>query len=389
MRSIYVVPFASPLTVDDHWEIPLMGGRCRILSADGRKADAIEVTFEGDPVENAPSFDKVTGGGEVKGHIQGRDPRLGPIKRRLEGAMAFLNCLFDIELALDETEVRYEAETPDEEARIAVTGMKVGRQRRPLPLTFDFITRALMAAETGDPPFFVATLAASAKKASSEGRFIDSFRYAFLLFEALYGEGQFKKAGLTAALYANAEFLAMVRTSLKDPIRPSSGRSCSTSQLLASNPTPEAVIAHMVEQRGFYFHGNLKRGDAWKPHEQDDAEALAWLAISIVQEIGQRAMSPVHEPSFARRHFEQAMQAGAKIVFQVDFTFQDAGETFQRKGRINFATPGTKVTGKQANAVAQEFLRQFEYDAPAAALQSATCIVQGAGEKVFEIKFHV
>ena len=68
------------------------------------------------------------------------------------------------------------------------------------------ITRAIMAADKYEGPRFEATLARSARKALGAQEFINSFRYSFLLIESLYGEGQFKKAGLQTALKGSQEF---------------------------------------------------------------------------------------------------------------------------------------------------------------------------------------
>jgi hypothetical protein len=126
-----------------------------------------------------------------------------------------------------------------------------------------------------------------------------------------------------------------------------------TEALLARKPSAEEVIDHLVEKRGFYFHGNVKRKDAWKPDEQGPAEALALLTVGIAQQIAQEAAAPIFDNAFAKRHFQDAMNAGASIVFEVRFHFREPMEKFSRDGMLRIKTPGTRVTGKQANAIAQ------------------------------------
>src|SRR3546814_1470621 len=48
-----------------------------------------------------------------------------------------------------------------------------------------------------------------------------------------------------------------------------------------SDPTVEQIVSHIVDKRGFYFHGNRKHKNAWLPHDQKQAEALCLLAINI------------------------------------------------------------------------------------------------------------
>jgi len=74
---------------------------------------------------------------------------------------------------------------------------------------------------------------------------------------------------------------------------------------------------------------------------------------------------------------------------KVDFQFREPTETFDRNGSINISVPGTTVTPKMAQYVAQQFLTRFESTAPVAGLRSARCTVEGTGQKVFDIEFHV
>lgn len=44
MRIRYVVPFKRPIIIDDHWEIPIQGGKLRVAEQDGY-AKALELTL--------------------------------------------------------------------------------------------------------------------------------------------------------------------------------------------------------------------------------------------------------------------------------------------------------------------------------------------------------
>ncbi len=386
MRIRYTIPIKTDLIIPDHWDIPIQGGVCRVVEEYGR-AKALEVVFANQPLTYAPHIQNLAEG-PVKMSITGRDHHMSFVTRQLNEAMAFLRCFYEIDLAVEEIEAKYEGETPDEEGEIAVKAMSVGRHKPPLPLTFDMLTRAIMAAEKANGPKFEATLASASRKALFEQQFINSFRYSFLLIESLFGEGQFKTAGLKAALKSNAEFVAIVDAALKERIKPKPEHTSDTSILLSGAPSAGDVIDHLVEKRGFYFHGNVKRKDAWKPEEQGSAEALALLAISVVQLIAQRAAAPMFEEIYSKRHLEDARKVGAVIVFQIKFKFRAPEERFQREHQLRISLPGTKVTPKMSLTVAQHFLQHFEFTLPVAALESAQCTVENSGERVFDIQFH-
>ncbi len=386
MRIRYTIAFDRKIIIDDHWEIPIQGGRLRVIENDGY-AEALELTFERQSIESVPHIvwhDE----GEAVASITDQDPRITFVKRQLDNAATFLNCICNIELRTGDIDTKYEGETPEEEAQIAVKGLTVGRHNPALPLAFDMLTRAIMAAEKHDAPRFEATLARSARKALESQEFINSFRYSFLLIESIYGEGQFKKAGLQTAQRANQEFRDIVEFAINDVIPAKGDRNSDTAKLIASKPMADDVIDHLVEKRGFYFHGNVKRKDAWKPDEQGAAESLALLAIGIGAQISMRAADPMFAPELEKRHFEDAMRAGARVVFEIKFKFREPEEKFDREGLVTIAMPGTKVTPRSAFAVVQHFLEVFQHNQPASELRDAECKVQGTGRKVFDLTIH-
>lgn len=385
MRIRYIVPFDRKVIVDDHWGIPVQGGTCRIVEKDGY-AVSLELVFEKQPIEYAPRLTKITDGSAVAA-ITARDLRITFVRRQFDHAMSFLACIHHVGLRTDEIEAKYEGETPEEEAQIAIKGSTRRRHEQVLPLSFDMLARAIMAAETKDGPKFESTLAKDARKALGEEEFINSFRYSFLLMESVYGEGHFKKSGLQIALKANAEFKAIVQAAIRHPIPAKSDRTSDTAMLLKAGPTVDQVIDHLVEKRGFYFHGNVKRKDAWKPDEQGAAETLALLSIDIVSRISMKAATPVFSADLNTRYLEDAKRAGAIIVYQIKFKFRDPDEKFDRSHQIDIQMPGTKPTPRSAFAAAQRFLDIFQHNRPVSALIEAECTQKGNERKIFSLKF--
>lgn len=386
MRIRYIVPFKRKIIIDDHWEIPMQGGKLRIIEESGY-AKAVELTFEKQPLEYAPSFQKRVPY-EAMTTITGHDERIAFVKRQLDNAATFLECFHDIELITEEIEAKYEGETPEEETRLSIKSISMGRHDSALPLSFDMFTRALMAAEKYDGPRFEVAFVKSARKMLKNQEFINSFRYSFLLIESLYGNGQFKTPSLQAALKSNQEFRNIVELAIKDMIPAKSDRNSDTAKLLMTNPDADDIINHLVEKRGFYFHGNIKRKNGWKPDEQGAAESLALLAIGIITTITMKAAEPMFIAELEKRHFENAKHVGATIVFEIKFRFREPEEVFDRRHQYDITMPGTKVTPRAAFAVAQHFLHVFQHNQPESALCEAECSVQGTEEKVFTLTFH-
>ena len=387
MRIRYTIRFKNKLTIDDHWPIPFQGGNCRVLEEDGL-ASALEIVLINQPLSIAPTIEKLAEG-PVKLSITAHDHFLPLIQRHLDEATAFLQCFHDIELETDEIEAHYEAEFPEDKKQILVSSMKSGKYRPATPVAFNMLTRAVMAAEIGPGPRFEATLLATARRALSNQQFIDSFRYAFLLIESIYGGGQFRSGALKDALRGHAEFKALVSEAIRSMALMAPKHPSATATLLSKSPSADEVIGHLVEMRGFYFHGNIKRPNAWRPEQQESADAIAMLTITIAQAICSRAAAPMFDAALEQKHFDSAMKAGAKIVYQIDFGFREPQEEFLRQGQLNVTTPGTKATAKLAVGSLKVFVQHFEENYPVANLDHVVCSVKDTGERVFDLKLYI
>lgn len=386
MRISYTFRLKEPIWLEDHWPLGIMGGQLHILG-EGRLATAIEVSFNGQSTDMAPAVEQHNSG-EARATITVRDSLLPLVRIQLEKAFTYLQCYFDVEILIEEVNASYEAESSEEEDQIPVKGCNCRKERAPALIPYDMLTRAFMAGEQGTAPELEATLVKLARTAMQEKRYIDSFRYSFLLFDCVYGAGKFRTAHLKQALKECPEFASIVATALKERMLQKHSKNSDTDALLAASPTVEDVIDHLVNKRGAYFHGNTKRKDAWKPHEQTSAETLCLLALEIAMLISHQAAAPMFDDAFSQRHFEEAKRTGAIVTMNVKFQFRRPGETFDQNASMNIAMPGTKVTPKMAVYAAKNFLGRFEELAPDADLKSACCAVASTGEEVFDVIIH-
>lgn len=387
MRIQYLVKLREPINFEDHWPISIMGGDLHVVSKNARVL-AFEITFSGQSVHLAPAME-VHKEGNIKCTIVGRDTLLPFVKTQLEDAFAYLQCHFDVEILIDEIETKYIGETKEEEKKIKIKSFMSERVKNPLILPYDLFTRAIMAAERGRVPKLEANLLKMARTEMLQKRYIDSFRYSFLLIESLYGNGKYKATQLKDALKTNSEFVSIVTNALKNPMPPKHARNSDTQKLLSTFPKAEKVIDHIVEKRGFYFHGNAKHKNAWRPDEQGTAETLCLLSLSIAMLISHKASMPMFDNSLSQHHLENAKRVGAIMTLNVNFRFHDRDYDVDQESKINFEIPGTKMTPKMAFMVAKGFLDRFEESLPVADLKSARCTIAGTDQKVFDMEFHV
>jgi hypothetical protein len=385
MITRYRIPFKRKIIVDDHWEIPFLGGTLNLSERDGY-VDAVVVTFKGQSVENAPTIDYHESG-HFRATIVEHDTLVQKVINRLENAASFIECVCDVDLEFGEVEIEYEGESLEEIARINLSRISSSWADRVVPLRFDIITRAIICSESSAGPRFEVTLLKSARKAIEDEQFIDSFRYSFLLIEALFGAGQFKKESLQLALKSNQYFMGVVAGALKSIRIRKSGRLSLTDMLLLRNSEVKDVVDHLVERRGFYFHGNVKRKDSWMPHKQEEAEGLAQLTMYIASQIAFDASRRMYDAKFVIQHFEDAMRVGAKIMVKLIYRFRRPGETTDSQFDVNLRLPGTKMTPSKKLEIAKKALDIFEEHEPVSELIEITCVDSSDGRKALVISF--
>ncbi|MBY5441784.1 hypothetical protein [Rhizobium leguminosarum] len=58
-------------------------------------------------------------------------------------------------------------------------------------------------------------------------------------------------------------------------------RNSKVKELIAKYSYARSMVGHPVSSRGFYFHGNLKRSDIWRPDRQQSAEAISEFSMFL------------------------------------------------------------------------------------------------------------
>ena len=258
----YLVRFKEPINFVDHWPIPIMDGELRVVT-ENEKAVALEITFSDQPLHLSPTIEE-SSEADVALCIEDRDMLLPSVQMHLEDALAYLQCFFDMEILIDEIDIKYIGETEEEEHQIKVKGFTSRRESFTSVIPYDLFTRAIMAAEKRSGPRLESNFVRMARTEMSHERYIDSFRYSFLLIEFVFGDGKYKTAQLKKALKKNSTFVSIVARTVNERIHPKHYRNSDTEQLLSKFPATDTVIDHLVEKRGFYFHANAKRRTTWR-----------------------------------------------------------------------------------------------------------------------------
>ena len=266
MKIRYEIVLDEPLEVDGDWPLRLPdGGLFRIKTEDG-KAVAFEVEFTGTPSDYFRCEGKTI-------HLD--DTRWTAMRPFFARLKSFIQLEGEVNYNAEEVFANYDAESEDEKQdipmdKVVVTDGYNRKIRR--PLDYEDLSAGVLSSYEGnfEVPAFIAELKSLSRRSEREGRFVDSFRYSFLIVDALYGQGQFRSRQLGDALSGSESLVqALEEARSKVMLHRSEDSDDETSRLLREGAAVKDLIAHIVKMRGQYFHGTnvLERTADWKIQE--------------------------------------------------------------------------------------------------------------------------
>ena len=107
-------------------------------------------------------------------------------------------------------------------------------------------------------PFFVGGLKTLSMRSKREARYVDSFRYDFLIVEALYGKGKFKSKQLAGALKSDVGFMRYLDSARETMRWTIESITDDTEEIICSKEPVGSLVDHIVKKRGYYFHGQTE-----------------------------------------------------------------------------------------------------------------------------------
>lgn len=356
MRAKIRFPLKRAILVSDSWPLDTQGGTVE-FEREGSAIKAIAVTFAGQPATLAPSVD---GAGKMpRVQIGGLlEQRARQVVRRFQD---FISLYFQVEVDLDQVDYSYEPENETERKEMNLFGFTMKREHTPVTIPFSLLAQAVFATESDEDPSYVATLLRMGRRNLHEEQSIEAFRYFFMLFEALFGDGKFRKESLEQAFLANKSFVSAIETSLDELLNDNIKKSSPARSLLSNLPDAKSVISLLVERRGFYFHGNIKRAGSWHPDRQKDAKAVAWLAGDIATEVAGAFSDPMHAKDMNDRYKSAAAAKGALMKIEVQFGIEKAGKKPDVQA-LSLDVPGTNLTSDMAVSVLKNVLDWAEVE---------------------------
>jgi len=379
-------PFLRPVLIEDAWPIETQGSIVE-FERDGRETTGISVTFRDQPIEMAPKVTQERRGA-VAASIEIQDPTQAVATHIVKRFHGYINLFVPVHIDFDEREVEYIPADDQEQAKLGIFSFKSSFKRRSPVTAFSMFAQALYAGESSDDPSFASTLAQMARDAYDSKLYIEAFRYGFLLFEGLYGNGKFKKEQLVEAMQSHAEFVAAIEQNIHAFRADHLHAKSKAVALVTKYRTAPEIIAHLVDRRGFYFHGNIKRRDMWRPDQQEDAEALADFCVFLAFSVANTFGDAMFTPEVTQKYFVNARKQGAVMTVLVKFRARDE-LGIVKAGSMRVTVPGTVATNHMAIYIQKKFLEWAETELYRHDLISAVAKVEGTGAELFRSQYLV
>ena len=341
MKVRYEVILNEPVEVDGDWPLPLPdGGLFRIKTEDG-KAVALEVEFAGTPSDHF----RVEGGTIHLDDTRWTDMR--PFFARLK---SFLQLESEVNYNAVEVFANYDAESDEERQdipmhKVVVTDGRSKKTRR--LLDHAMLSAGVLYSYAGciGVPAFIAELKSLSRRSEREGRFVDSFRYSFLIIDALYGHGKFRSKQLVDELSGSKSLVQALEAARTDAMHISEDSEDETSRLLRDGVSVKGLIAHVVKKRGQYFHGSkvLERTADWTKQE---ARTLSDLMTLTTDRICREMVGEAHGEQFGKWYEDVCRRHG-----KVSKVKLDVGIRVRRTGRLRTKTVEIEFFGDYRSAV--------------------------------------
>ncbi len=384
MDILYRYRLATPLLLEDAWPLEGYGGVVARFERDGQAVTALTLLFKNQPIDYAPTIQRRDG--PVSAELSFNSPTDKAANAIVKRFSDYINLFFTVEIKPRDVSIEFIPANDEEAERIAVPSFSMSGDPPPTRLLFSLVAQAFFAGEGVEDPSFAAHLSRTAREAFAQRQYIDAFRYSFLLFEALYSQGKSRTRDMVEAMAADADFSGLVGAIIADFQNDRMFRQAKARTLVCEYSTARAMITYLIDRRGFYFHGNLKHKNAWRPDHQDDAEALAQFAVHLAAAVANTFSSAMFAPEIGERYLANAKQQGATMAIRVQYRFLD-DSALERSAQMDITVPGTVATNAMAVHVGREFLYWAETELHGCVLLGAMARDEKTGQELFRVQF--
>jgi hypothetical protein len=165
------------------------------------------------------------------------------------------------------------------------------------PLPFDIIARLVLSAARSRDIEIALGFHRKGRQDIREERFIEAFYDFYFMIESLFGEGKFKTSAVVGVFSNNSLLTLQIEKAKQDPIFLGSlsrePRQISRAHEKYLSQTPDQILVHIVELRGYLHHHSSSRPGIWHPDDHRDYKADAMFMQVLCYQIAFLISEPI------------------------------------------------------------------------------------------------
>lgn len=254
-----------------------------------RKKDVLKrvcLAFSNVAIEHAPSFTPASSEREHP-HLEiGGGGYAALARKSIMNWQAVISGQQIVDLDYDNYELRFHAESIDEESRIHVKSFKSNSDKS-LNSACDFeqIGRAFCVSPISDDRIESTSHFREGRIAFEAGRYVDAYNNMFLFLETRYCDGKTKAAQQVELLSKEKKFCESLERNLAEFTKLSEASRREKFDLLNPDQGIREKIKTLVLLRGNLRHHSLKSPHRWDPNKQNEYESAARFLSAVVGDI--------------------------------------------------------------------------------------------------------
>ncbi|WP_417274783.1 hypothetical protein [Celeribacter halophilus] len=289
------------------------------LEREGNVLKRVCLSFSGVSIAHAPTF-RQSSDTSVSMELKISDGDYVNIARkRIMNWQAVVSGIQIVNLDYDSPEIRYHAESNEEEPRIGVKSFKSSYDHA-LNSSCDFeqIGRAFCARQIPDDRIESTSHYREGRLAFEVGRYVDAYNNFFLFLETRYCDGKTKTTQQVELLTDEQVLRSSIENATKNMALSNQTQSYEKFDLFEADASHKDKIKSLVLLRGKLRHHSLKSPHRWDPNQQDKYKGEAQFLMAVVHHIViEESLAEIYAPEPIEQFREQSVNSGNEVKIRL------------------------------------------------------------------------
>ncbi len=291
------------------------GNMTFFLEREGNILRRVCLSFSGVSTEHAPIF-IAPSNENGRGTLKTSDGGYAALARkRIMSWQAIVSGFQIVDLDYDSFEMRFRAESVEEEPLIHLKSIKSGYdQALNYSCDFEQFGRAFCADPIPDHQIESTSHYREGRLAFEAGRYVDAYNNMFLFLETRYCDGKTRTVQQVELLSQNTELCSCIENIAAELTIANKAHKDENLDLFNSCATVRDKIKELVLLRGKLRHHSLKSPNRWDPNQQDKHKGEARFLVAVVHDIViKESLEEIYAPNPLEEFRKQSVSSGNEI----------------------------------------------------------------------------